>query len=64
MADVDVTVRLGKVTPAQLATALKRHGFTLRVDDAAFVRTTRVLPVVHSGTSMPADWVIHTTVAQ
>jgi hypothetical protein len=57
-ADVDVTVRLGKVTPARLATALKRNGFMLRVDDAAFVRTTRVLPVLHSGTSVPADLVL------
>jgi hypothetical protein len=57
-ADVDVTVRLGKVTPARLATALKRHGFKLRIDDPAFVRTTRVLPVLHVRTSVPADLVI------
>jgi hypothetical protein len=57
-ADVDVTVRLGKVTPARLASGLKRHGFRLRVDDASFVRTTRVLPVVHVRTSIPADLVL------
>lgn len=57
-ADVDVTVRLGKVTPARLATTLKRHGFDLRVDDPAFVRTTRVLPVLHARTSVPADLVL------
>jgi hypothetical protein len=56
-ADVDVTVRLGKVTPARLATALKRHGFELRVDDPSFVRKTRVLPVLHVRTSVPADLV-------
>ena len=32
-ADVDVTVRLGKVTSTRLAAALKRHRFTLRVND-------------------------------
>jgi hypothetical protein len=57
-ADVDVTVRLGKVTPARLATALKQHGFALRINDPAFVRTTRVLPVLHVRTSVPADLVI------
>ena len=57
-ADVDVTLRLGKVTPARLATALKRHGFRLRIDDPAFVRTTRVLPILHVRTSVPADLVI------
>jgi len=57
-ADVDVTVRLGKVTPARLSTALKRHGFRLRVDDPSFVRTTRVLPVLHVRTSVPADLVL------
>jgi hypothetical protein len=57
-ADVDVTVRLGKVTPARLAIALKRHGFGLRVDDPAFVRTTRVLPVLHVRTAVPVDLVL------
>ena len=57
-ADIDVTVRLGKVTPARLATALTRYGFKLRVDDPAFVRTTRVLPVLHVRTSVPADLVL------
>jgi hypothetical protein len=57
-ADVDVTVRLGKVTPTRLANALKRRGFRLRVDDPSFVRTTRVLPVVHVRTSVPADLVL------
>jgi hypothetical protein len=57
-ADVDVTIRLGKVTPARLVTALKRCGFQLRVKDPAFVRTTRVLPVLHVRTSVPADLVI------
>jgi hypothetical protein len=53
-----VTVRLGKVTPARLASTLKRHGFALRVSDPSFVRTTRVLPVLHVRTSVPADLVL------
>jgi hypothetical protein len=57
-ADIDVTVRLGKVTPVRLATALKQHGFRLRIEDPAFVRTTRVLPVLHVRTSVPADLVL------
>jgi len=57
-ADVDVTVRLGKVSTTRLATSLKRHGFTLRVDDPSFVRTTRVLPILHVSTSVPADLVL------
>lgn len=57
-ADVDVTVRLGKVTPTRLATALKQHRFVLRVNDPSFVRTTRVLPVLHVPTSIPADLVL------
>lgn len=57
-ADVDVTIRLGSVTPARLAGTLKRHGFKLRVEDPSFVRTTRVLPVMHVRTSVPADLVL------
>jgi hypothetical protein len=57
-ADVDVTVRLGKVTPTRLAAALKRRGFVLQVNDPSFIRTTRVLPVLHIPTSVPADLVL------
>jgi hypothetical protein len=32
-ADIDVTVRLGKITPLRLAAALKSRGFALRVAD-------------------------------
>lgn len=53
-----MTVKLGKVTSARLANALKRHGFELRVDDPAFVRTTRVLPILHVRTSVPVDLVL------
>jgi hypothetical protein len=57
-ADIDVTVRLGKVTPARLVTVLKRHGFELRIKEPSFVRVTRVLPVLHIRTSVPADLVL------
>ena len=57
-ADVDVTVRLGKVTPTRLVATLKRHGFVLRMDDPAFLRTTRVLPLLHVPTSVPTDLVL------
>ncbi len=57
-ADVDVTVRLGNVTPTRLAAELKRRGFALRVNDPSFVRTTRVLPILHIATSVPADLVL------
>jgi hypothetical protein len=57
-ADIDVTLRLGTVTPARLAKTLERHGFELRVDDPAFVRTTRVLPVLHLRTNVPVDLVL------
>ncbi|HVW27034.1 MAG TPA: nucleotidyltransferase [Polyangiaceae bacterium] len=57
-ADVDVTLRLGKVTPARLAAELRQYGFGLRIRDPSFVRTTRVLPVVHARTSVPVDLVL------
>jgi hypothetical protein len=57
-ADVDVTVRLGGLDPAALKDALSAAGFELRVDDDDFVARTRVLPVVHARTGVPADLVI------
>jgi hypothetical protein len=57
-ADVDVTVQLGRVTTAELGTHLVVQGFALRVHDESFLRTTRVLPVVHGKTRIPADVVI------
>jgi hypothetical protein len=57
-ADVDVTLRLGDVAPNRLASMLRKRGFKLRVNDPSFVRTTRVLPVLHVRTSVPADLVL------
>lgn len=58
-ADVDVTVRLPDNTANQaLVAGLQRHGFEVRVDDAGFIERTRVMPMVHVGTSLPLDVVL------
>ncbi len=57
-ADVDVTVQLGGARPEVLVDALLATGFTLRVSDPDFVATTRVLPILHAATQIPADVVL------
>lgn len=57
-ADVDATVLLGEVSSEVLIAALESEGFELRIDDPAFVATTRVVPVVHAPTGLPADIVL------
>jgi hypothetical protein len=57
-ADVDVTVHLGAVPPEGLVRALLDAGFTLRVPDPEFVTRTRVLPVTHAASGIPADIVL------
>jgi hypothetical protein len=57
-ADADLTVQLGSVSTQAFAAALARHGFEVRVADESFVRTTRVLPVVHVASGFPADVVL------
>ena len=58
-ADVDVTVALGDRRVAELVAALDASGFEARVPEpAAFAETSRVLPVVHRSTRMPADVVL------
>ena len=57
-ADADITVQLGRLTSDAFAATLKRHGFDLRILDEAFVRTTRVLPIVHRSSNFPADVVL------
>lgn len=57
-ADADLTVQLGHVPVEALVDALIRHGFDLRISDAAFVRTTRVLPIIHRSSAFPADVVL------
>jgi hypothetical protein len=36
----------------------QQHGFASRVSDPQFIEQTRVLPLVHSRTSMPVDLVL------
>jgi hypothetical protein len=57
-ADADLTVQLGQAPTETFVAVLARHGFELRVTDAAFVRTTRVLPILHSESGFPADVVL------
>ena len=58
-ADVDVTVALGDRRVAELVAILDASGFEARVPDpAAFAETSRVLPVVHRPTRMPADVIL------
>ena len=58
-ADVDVTVRLPATTSAEmLATGLEAHGFVQRVTAPDFMARTRVVPFVHTATSLPLDVVL------
>jgi hypothetical protein len=58
-ADVDVTVALGDRRVAELVAALHTSGFEARVPEpAVFAETTRVLPVIHGLTRMPADVIL------
>lgn len=58
-ADVDVTVRLpDRLSTEMLARALERHSFRRRVSDPDFLARTRVVPFVHSATSLPLDLVL------
>lgn len=57
-ADVDVTTHLDGAPPELLVSALVRAGFALRVPDPEFVARTRVLPVTHVSSGVPADIVL------
>jgi hypothetical protein len=58
-ADVDVTVRLSERAGAEaLVEQLEKHGFRLRAASPTFIQQTRVLPVVHEASGMPADIVL------
>jgi hypothetical protein len=59
-ADLDVTVELGERTAAQLVDTMTSCGFVLRVaaHDREFIERSRVLPLVHEGTSLPVDLVL------
>jgi hypothetical protein len=58
-ADVDVTIHLpGGLDTATLADGLNAHGFRVRIPNPAFIAQTRVIPVVHEASGLPADLVI------
>lgn len=57
-ADLDVTVDLGDRRPEAFVKTLRAAGFTPRFTDPEFVRTTRVIPCVHSATGLPIDIVL------
>lgn len=57
-ADVDVTLALTPDAPERFAADMQAAGFALAVDDADFVRRTRVMPFVHLATGMPLDVVL------
>lgn len=58
-ADVDVTVRLPQtISNEALVEQLERHRFQRRITDRAFTQRTRVLPFVHTPTSLPLDAVL------
>ena len=57
-ADVDVTVRLGSHSVEELLKCLGRKGFALRETAPGFLETTRVLPLLHAPSQIPADVVL------
>lgn len=57
-ADVDVTVLPGPLPTERLVAAFRRHGFLPTLEDATFVATTRVIPVVHRRTGLMVDVVL------
>lgn len=57
-ADVDATVILDDVPTEAFVSALSANGFEPRIHDPGFVATTRVVPVVHLPTGLPADVVL------
>ena len=57
-ADVDITLALAPDDPESFSREMGANGFAPRVDDADFVRRTRVMPFVHMATGMPLDVVL------
>ncbi len=56
-ADIDVTVDLGAMRPSDLVKALASEGFEPVSADAALLRQTRVLPILHRN-GLPVDVVL------
>jgi hypothetical protein len=57
-AHVDVTVLLGTIPTERLLAMLRRHGLPPAIEEARFVATTRVVPVVHRRTGLLVDIVL------
>jgi hypothetical protein len=57
-ADLDLTIDLGERKTSELVPQLERAGFQPRFSDEAFIRATRVIPVVHLRTTLPVDLVL------
>jgi hypothetical protein len=58
-ADVDVTLHLpAGLDNATLTNGLNAHRFQVRITDPTFIAQTRVIPVVHTASGLPADLVI------
>ncbi len=57
-ADLDLTIDLDGRDPVAFVPALRRAGFEPRFPDEAFIRATRVIPVVHRATHLPVDLVL------
>lgn len=54
--DIDITIALGSLSPREVTATFEKRGFRLRVrDSAGFVDRTRVLPIVHTKSSIPVD---------
>ena len=57
-ADLDITLALQPDAPDRFAEEMRAAGFSLRVNDPAFILRTRVMPFVHDATGMPLDVVL------
>ena len=57
-ADLDLTIDLQTHDPEKFVEALRAAGFQARFPDEEFIRTTRVIPVVHRATKLPVDLVL------
>ncbi|MEO6772531.1 MAG: DUF6036 family nucleotidyltransferase [Kofleriaceae bacterium] len=57
-ADLDLTIELGDRSIEQVMAALIKAGFLPRFADAAFIASTRVIPVVHGASAFPIDLVL------
>ena len=53
--DVDVTVRLGSASIAQLLARLQHGGFEALFSDAGFIEASRVIPLRHADTGIMVD---------